>query len=189
MPRKRKPLEYDPGLLARTMLAARHKAGLNAAKCAELCGLSTSFLHLIEKGRRTPTLSRIPAIAAAYKTDPTELCWTWLLANAPEAIRYLAMTASYDNSDVLQAAARQRYVDELAQKAEHAAAQKARVQAARAAAKQSQDGWGEPVGGASPDGPDFELVAYRQTSELDPAQSLMTPRGAVVDPAEAVKRK
>jgi hypothetical protein len=77
---------------------------------------------------------------------------------------------------VLQAAARQRFVEEQAQKAE------------RTPAKQSQDGWGEPVGGASPDGPDFNHVGYRQTSELDPTQSLMTPRG-VVDPTGAVKRK
>lgn len=57
---------------------------------------------------------------------------------------------------MLQAAARQRFVEEQAQKAE------------RTPAKQSQDGWGEPVGGASPDGPDFDHVGVRM---VDPRET------------------
>lgn len=212
MPRKRKPLDHDPGLLARTMLAARHAAGLNAAKCAELCGLSTSFLHHIEKGDRTPTLSRIPAIAAAYKTDPTELCWVWLLANAPEAIRYLARTDSYEDSHVLKAAAEQRYVPlsdaavakerakRAAESAERAvankiatpeqAAQVARTMAARA----RQPEHGRPASPA-PTPPDFDHSGgrYRPVGELDSVRdsvrSALTPRGGVVEEPGAGKRK
>jgi transcriptional regulator with XRE-family HTH domain len=180
MPRKRKPLDHDPGLLARTLLAARHKAGLNGAQCARLCELSTSFLHMIERGTRTPELNRIPAIAKAYQTDVTELCWTWLLQHAPETVRYLAKTSSYDDSRVLRNAAEQRYVDELAQKAEvKAAAQKARMQAVL----------DKPLPVVAPfkHGGDYQPVGERDPMQ----QSPLTPRGgaAVEGDRVAIKRK
>jgi transcriptional regulator with XRE-family HTH domain len=160
-------------LLARTLLAARHKAKLNAYQCADLCELSVSFLHHIEGGTRTPELSRIPAIAKAYQTDVSELCWIWLQQHAPETVRYLA-GSGYEQSAVLRAAAEQRYLDGQAQQAERAAAQADRIQAVL----------DKPMQVIEP----FKHSGYRQVGELDPATSLLNPLGGGVDTPRPAKK-
>jgi hypothetical protein len=138
-------------------------------------------------------LDRVPAVARAYGIPPVELIWTWLQAYAPSTVPILANWDAL--KDMLQAEARQRYVEELAQKEAARLAEKAARKASKAArlvtkteplqAAATLDpnyGWGEPVGGSLPDGPDFDISrdGYRQVTELDPARSPLTPRGGTV---------
>lgn len=96
MPRQRKPPANDPGPFARMLLSARHKAGKNVTSCAKDCGLSRTFLTMIEIGKRCPELERVPAIALAYQAGPEELCWAWVCQWAPAAVRYLSLTVDLD---------------------------------------------------------------------------------------------
>ena len=194
MPRTRKLSPGDPGPFGRALLTARRKARKSAAACALECGLSRAFLTQIELGKRCPELERVAAIAAAYQASPPiELLWTWLTAFAPSAVPILA---NWDEvKHMLQADASRRYAEGLAQKeaAEKAAwlAQKAAQKAARLAAKAERAapehdpnyGWGEPLGGALPDGPDTG-DRYRQVGELDP-DSILASRAALEEPRVA----
>jgi transcriptional regulator with XRE-family HTH domain len=194
MPRKRK-LDHDPGPLAQTMLAARHKAGLSAVTCAELCGLSTSFLHHIEAGARCPELERVPAIARAYGIPPVELIWTWLLAYAPSTVPILASYDTVMDTPFLQqhfeVCREEEATRLLAQKAERAANKIATpAQAAQVARLFAER---QPVApGPAPEAsgePDFAHVAIRQTGELDPARSPATPAGGTAGAPGPVKRQ
>jgi lambda repressor-like predicted transcriptional regulator len=78
------------------LLAARHKAGKNIAACAKECGLSRTFLTMIEIGKRCPELERVPAIGLAYQANVSELCWAWVCQWAPAAVRYLSLSVDLE---------------------------------------------------------------------------------------------
>src|ERR1035437_507138 len=101
MPRTRKPPTDDPGPFAKMLLAARHKARKNPAECARDCGLSRTFLTLIELGKRCPELERAPAIGLAYQANVAELCWAWVCQWAPAAVRYLSLTVDLEENQVI----------------------------------------------------------------------------------------
>lgn len=176
------------------MVSARYKARKDAAQCALECGLSRSYLSHIEAGRRSPELDRCPEIARAYGIPPIELVWVWLTAYAPAVVPILA---NWDEvKHMLQAEARQRYLDALAAKEAAQRAEKAEAKAARLAAdaecttgkRDPNYGWGEPLGGSLPDGPDTG-DRYRPVSERDSVRSALTPWGGIVDEPGAGKRK
>jgi len=174
MPRTRKPPADDPGPFARALLNARHKAGKNTAVCAKECGLSRTFLTMIEIGKRCPELERVPAIALAYDANVAELCWTWVTQWAPAAVRYLAISIDLEHNPVIVDYFQRRWANQQAEKAERAAAQAARV----------QEILDKPLPVVEP----FEHHGgYRQVGELDPATSLLNPRGGVAEPRPGKK--
>jgi transcriptional regulator with XRE-family HTH domain len=156
------------------LLAARQKAGKNVADCALECGLSRTFLTMIETGKRCPELERVPAIGLAYQADVSELCWQWVTQWAPATVRYLAMTSAYESSRVLRDAAEQRYRDELAEKAATAAALKDRIEAVLA----------KPMPAVAP----FEHHGYTEVSDHD-AKGTLAPWAELGDQGDARKRK
>src|ERR1039458_647544 len=70
-------------------LNGRRAAGLNVDTCADSCGLSRSFLHMVEQGRRAPALAQMLAIADAYQVERREAAWAWILQTAPDVAIYL----------------------------------------------------------------------------------------------------
>ena len=175
MPRTRKPPADDPGPFARMLLTARHKSGKNTAVCAKDCGLSRTFLTMIEIGKRCPELERVPAIGLAYDANVAELCWTWVTQWAPASVRYLAISIDLENNPVIIDYFQRRWADQQAAKAAAAAAQMDRIQAVL----------DKPMPTVEP----FPHSGYQPVSELDPQKSALTPRGVVVDTPGPCKRK
>ena len=53
--------------IGKAVRLCRHQKGLTQAQLAEMSGLSVSFLSMLEKGRRDPSLSSIQSIASALE--------------------------------------------------------------------------------------------------------------------------
>ena len=69
MPRFSRRTDDARGPLGRLLYAGRRAADRNVETCAADCGLSKSFLHMVEQGRRAPVLDHMLSIADAYKVD------------------------------------------------------------------------------------------------------------------------
>src|ERR1039458_5854504 len=67
MPRFSKRTDDARGPLGRLLYNGRRAADRNVETCAADCGLSKSFLHFVEQGRRAPALAQMLGIADAYK--------------------------------------------------------------------------------------------------------------------------
>jgi transcriptional regulator with XRE-family HTH domain len=183
MPRFSKRTDDARGPLGRLLYTGRRAEHRNVETCAADCGLSKSFLHFVEQGRRAPALNLILGIADAYKVDRREAAWAWILQAAPDVAIYLVSYETVDGNPTLQRHFSDQYEGQVrareeARKAANAArraeqnrraAEKegARL-AARPTAKQVQEGWGERVGGPSPAGPDFDHVGVRM---VDPRET------------------
>lgn len=59
--------------LGRAIKLCRTQRDLSQAKLANIAGISISYLSLLERGKRDPTLSTIQAIATALKVPVTIL--------------------------------------------------------------------------------------------------------------------
>ena len=134
MPRQSKPTVNDPGPFARLLVNGRRAAGLNAAECAHLCGLSQSFLSYMERGQRAPELNRVPDIAAAYRIQPDVAAWTWVTQFAPNAVPHLVTVGALEDTPVLQRYYSDSYQAQVRAKMAAADAKKA----ARRADRQAQ---------------------------------------------------
>ena len=53
----------------------RRAAGRNVEVCGADCDLSVSFLHLVEQGRRLPSLNSMLGVADAYKIGRGQAAW------------------------------------------------------------------------------------------------------------------
>ena len=183
MPRFSKRTDEARGPLGRLLYAGRRAADRNVETCAADCGLSKSFLHFVEQGRRAPALNLILGIADAYKVDRRQAAWAWILQSAPDVAIYLVSYETVDGNPMLQRHFSDQYEGQVrareearkaanaARRAEQnrrAAEKEGARMAARAPAKQVQEGWGEPVGGPSPAGPDFDHVGVRM---VDPRET------------------
>lgn len=58
---------------ARVVRAARKKASLSQEALAELAGLHRTYISLLERSRRSPTLATLEAIARALDMTPAAL--------------------------------------------------------------------------------------------------------------------
>ena len=83
-------------------LNGRRAAGLNVDTCADSCGLSRSFLHMVEQGRRAPALAQMLAIADAYQVERREAAWAWILQSAPDVAIYLISYETVEGNTMLQ---------------------------------------------------------------------------------------
>ena len=83
-------------------LNGRRAAGLNVDTCADSCGLSRSFLHMVEQGRRAPALAQMLAIADAYQVERREAAWAWILQTAPDVAIYLISYETVEGNTMLQ---------------------------------------------------------------------------------------
>src|ERR1017187_3016786 len=180
MPRTRKPPVNDPGPFARMLLAARHKAGKNIAACAKECGLSRTFLTMIEIGKRCPELERVPAIGLAYQANVSELCWAWVCQWAPAAVRYLSLSVDLDLVPTIVDYFHNQWVKRQAEAAAAADITVAELQAARMQAVLDK-----PMPVIEP----FERHVGYRFSESDPQKSTVTSRGGVVDASGTGKRR
>src|ERR1035441_3464999 len=102
MPRFSKRTDDARGPLGRLLYAGRRAAERNVETCAEDCGLSKSFLHFVEQGRRAPALAQMLAIADAYKVDRRQAAWAWILQTAPDVAIYLVSYETVDGNPMLQ---------------------------------------------------------------------------------------
>ena len=144
MPRTRKPPTDDPGPFAKMLLAARHKARKNTAECARDCGLSRTFLTLIELGKRCPELERAPAIGLAYQANVAELCWAWVCQWAPAAVRYLSLTVDLEENQVITDYFHRAWLKQQAEAAAAAGITVAELQANRLQAVLDKRGTAKP---------------------------------------------
>ena len=145
MPRTRKPPVNDPGPFARMLLTARHKAGKNVTSCAKECGLSRTFLTMIEIGKRCPELERVPAIGLAYNADVPELCWAWVCQWAPAAVRYLSLTVDLEENQVITDYFHRAWMKTQAEKAAVLGVTVEKMQADRLVAELEKRGAAKPV--------------------------------------------
>ena len=92
MPRKESPDRgaAAPGTFGRLLYDSRRKANKTIAAVAASSELASSYLTAIEQGRRSPTLGRVPGIAAAYALDRGAACWSWVVTFAPAAACWMA---------------------------------------------------------------------------------------------------
>ena len=135
MPRFSKQTDADRGPLGRILYAGRRAAGLNVEACSDTCGLSVSFLHSIEQGRRSPALAQMLGIADAYKIDKRQAAWAWILQSAPDVAIYLVSHETVANEPMLQTYFHDQYLEQVRVKEE---ARKAENAARRAAVNQRQ---------------------------------------------------
>lgn len=143
MPRFSKRTDADRGPLGRLLYAGRRAAGLNVEACSDTCGLSVSFLHSIEQGRRAPALNLILVIADAYKLDRRQAAWAWVLQAAPDVAIYMVSHETVASEPLLQSYFTDRYKEQVRVKEEaRVAANVARraAQNQRQAAKRAQVG-------------------------------------------------
>lgn len=66
--------------------ATRKSQGVTAQKIAQTCGISRSFLTLIENGQRLPGKKNIPKIATALKLKTTVVL-NWYLKELSRQIK------------------------------------------------------------------------------------------------------
>ena len=67
---KRDPLHVEFGTVLRSV---RHEKGLSQERLALECGLDRTFISMMERGRRQPTLSSIFSLAKALSIRPSKL--------------------------------------------------------------------------------------------------------------------
>ena len=173
--------DADRGPLGRLLYAGRRAEGRNVETCAADCGLSKSFLHFVEQGRRAPALNLILGIADAYKVARRQAAWAWILQTAPDVAIYLVSHETVAGEPMLQRHFSDQYEEQVqaredARKAENTArraeqnlraAEKRAEQNLRAAEKRAQVD-SDIVGGPSPAGPDFDHVGVRM---VDPRET------------------
>jgi transcriptional regulator with XRE-family HTH domain len=135
MPRFSKRTDADRGPLGRLLYNGRRAAGLNVDTCAVDCGLSKSFLHFVEQGRRTPALAQMLGIADAYKIDRRRAAWAWVLQAAPDVAIYMVSHETVADVPMLQDHFRDQYTEQVRAREE---ARKAANVAHRAAVNQRQ---------------------------------------------------
>jgi hypothetical protein len=149
--------------------------------CGADCDLSVSFLHLVEQGRRLPSLNSILGVADAYKIGRGQAAWAWILQTAPDVAIYLVSHETVAGEPMLQRHFSDQYEEQVqaredARKAENTArraeqnlraAEKRAEQNLRAAEKRAQVD-SDIVGGPSPAGPDFDHVGVRM---VDPRET------------------
>lgn len=148
---------------------------------------------MVEQGRRAPVLDHMLSIADAYKVDRRQACWAWVLQAAPDVVVYLVSHETVDGNPMLQRYFSDQYEGPLrareeARKAANAARREKQNQKQaekRAQMDRVQAVLDKPMPVIEP----FKHSGYRQTSELDPAQSALTPPGGVVDTPGTGKRK
>ena len=102
MPRFSKRTDDERGPLGRLLYNGRRAADRNVETCAAVCGLSRSFLHFVEQGRRAPALAQMLAIADSYKVDRRQAAWAWILQTAPDVAIYLVSHETVDGNPMLQ---------------------------------------------------------------------------------------
>src|SRR5664280_1854199 len=102
MPRFSKRTADALGPLGRLLYSGRRAADRNVETCAADCGLSESFLHFVEQGRRAPALNLILGIADAYKVDRRQAAWAWILQTAPDVAIYLVSHETVAGEPMLQ---------------------------------------------------------------------------------------
>jgi DNA-binding XRE family transcriptional regulator len=113
------------------LLSARHKARKTVTSCAKDCGLSRTFLTMIEIGKRCPELERVPAIGLAYEADVPELCWVWVCQWAPASVRYLSLSVDLDLAPTIVDYFHDRWVKRQAEAAAAAGVTVEKMQADR----------------------------------------------------------
>jgi transcriptional regulator with XRE-family HTH domain len=59
--------------LAKVIKRRREAKGMSQAKLAELSGLAQTFIGMIEKGQRTPTVDTVASIAGALEVKASRL--------------------------------------------------------------------------------------------------------------------
>lgn len=59
--------------LAKVIKRRREAKGMSQAKLAEFSGLAQTFIGMIEKGQRTPTVDTVASIAAALGVKASRL--------------------------------------------------------------------------------------------------------------------
>jgi transcriptional regulator with XRE-family HTH domain len=174
-------------------LNGRRAAGLNVDTCADSCGLSRSFLHMVEQGRRAPALAQMLAIADAYQVERREAAWAWILQTAPDVAIYLIRCETVEGNTMLQRHFSDQYEGQVrereeARKAANAARREKQNQ--KQAEKRAQlDRVQAVLDKPTPVIEPFGNRGIMQVSELDPTQSFLTPRGVVVDAPGPGKRK
>lgn len=67
------------------ILTERKKRNLSADELAALCGISRSYITLIENGRRLPSKKVIPKLALALKVKTTAII-NWYLEDVREKL-------------------------------------------------------------------------------------------------------
>ena len=67
-----KPTGNEQGF-QHALVYARHQAGVSQEALAAIAGLDRSFVSLLERGQRTPTLKTIFLLAEALDISATEL--------------------------------------------------------------------------------------------------------------------
>ena len=193
MPRFSKRTDADRGPLGRLLYNGRREASRNVETCAADCGLSKSFLHFVEQGRRAPALAQMLGIADAYKVERRQAAWAWILQSAPDLAIYLVSHETVASEPMLQSYFSDQYKEQVrakeeARKAANAArrtAQNQRQAEKRAQMDRVQAVLDKPTPVIEP----FGNRGIMQVSELDPTQSFLTPRGVVVDAPGPGKRK
>ena len=118
--------DADRGPLGRLLYAGRRAEGRNVETCAADCGLSKSFLHFVEQGRRAPALNLILGIADAYKVARRQAAWAWILQTAPDVAIYLVSHETVAGEPMLQRHFSDQYEEQVqaredARKAENTA--------------------------------------------------------------------
>lgn len=103
--------------------------------CATDCGLSVSFLHFVEQGRRAPALAQMLVIADAYKVERRQAAWAWILQTAPNVAIYLVSHETVASEPMLQDHFHDQYTEQVRAKED---ARKAANAARRAAQNQRQ---------------------------------------------------
>lgn len=96
MKSSQRPCESDLAA-ARVVRAARKKVKLSQEALAELAGLHRTYVSLLERSRRSPTLATLEAIARALGMTPAKLIG--LIAEAAsESIEGVAATRAEEAS-------------------------------------------------------------------------------------------
>lgn len=188
MPRYSKMKDDDRGPLGALLHSARQAAGFNVETCAGACGLSVSYLHMAEQGRRTPALAQMLTVADAYLLDRRRACWGWVLSQAPAVLPYMVSHADVASDPMLSRHFSEQY---SAQQAAKEAARKAALttrrteQARSAQMKRAKD----VIGGVLPGDEQFEHKGYVMTGPLgiqqQQAQAAPEP---VTEPAPKPRR-
>ena len=160
-------------------LNGRRAAGLNVDTCADSCGLSRSFLHMVEQGRRAPALAQMLAIADAYQVKRREAAWAWILQTAPDVAIYLMSCETVEGNTMLQRHFSDQYEGQVrereeARKAANAARREKQNQKQaekRAQMDRIQAVLDTPVREIEP----FRHVGYMRVEEQDATQSALNP--------------
>ena len=161
------------------MYNGRRAAGLNVDTCADSCGLSRSFLHMVEQGRRAPALAQMLAIADAYQVERREAAWAWILQSAPDVAIYLISYETVEGNTMLQRHFSDQYEGQVrareeARKAANAARREKQNQKQaekRAQMDRIQAVLDTPVREIEP----FRHVGYMRVEEQDATQSALNP--------------